>query len=60
MPPSLHALSLTAAAPAIHERTLTARELADAQIARVDAGESRIEAWAYLDRGRVYAEADRC
>ncbi|HEY4138982.1 MAG TPA: amidase [Casimicrobiaceae bacterium] len=59
MTPSLHTLSLTAAAAAIDERTLTGRALANAQIARVEATDARIEAWASLDRAHVYAEADR-
>jgi len=56
----LHALSLTAATNAIAERRITARELADAQIARIDATDAAIEAWASLDRAHVRAEADRC
>jgi Asp-tRNA(Asn)/Glu-tRNA(Gln) amidotransferase A subunit family amidase len=56
----LHALSLTAAANAIAERRITARRLADAQIARIDATDAAIEAWASLDRTHVRAEADRC
>src|SRR5947207_11585506 len=56
----LHALSLTAAATAIAEQRITARELADAQLARIDATDAAIEAWASLDPARVRAEADRC
>jgi Asp-tRNA(Asn)/Glu-tRNA(Gln) amidotransferase A subunit family amidase len=49
-----------AAADAIARGELTARELADAQLARVEATDARIEAWAHLDPARVRAEADRC
>src|SRR5438067_5209400 len=56
----LHALSLTAAAMAIAERSIRARRLADAQLARIDATDAAIEAWASLDRAHVRAEADRC
>ncbi len=39
--------------------TLTARALAEAQLARVAATDAAIEAWAHLDPGHVRAEADR-
>jgi len=57
---SLHALSLTAAATAISERRITARRLADAWIARIDATDAAIDAWANFDRADVRAAADRC
>jgi len=61
MPSSgLHALTLAAAAEAIAEGTLTARALADAQLARIDATDAEIQAWAHLDPDRVRIEADRC
>ena len=41
------------------EGTLTARALADAQLARVAATDATIEAWAHLDPAQVRAEADR-
>jgi amidase len=53
-------MPLTAAADAIAGGTLTARTLADAELARVDATDAAIEAWAHLDPGHVRAEADRC
>src|SRR5204863_6572964 len=57
---SPHALSLMGAATAIAERRFTARALADAQLACIDATDSQIDAWATLDRVHVHAEADRC
>ena len=52
-------MALTAAADAIAAGTLTARALADAQLARVAATDAAIEAWAHLDAAHVRAEADR-
>jgi Asp-tRNA(Asn)/Glu-tRNA(Gln) amidotransferase A subunit family amidase len=57
---SPHALPLTDAAAALAERRFSARALADAQLACIDATDSRIDAWATLDRAHVRAEADRC
>ena len=57
--PRLHAAPLTTAAAAIAAGTLTARGLADAELARVDATDPVIEAWAHLDPTHVRAEADR-
>ena len=57
---SPHALSLTVAATAIAERRFTARALADAELACIDATDSQIDAWATLDRAHVQSEADRC
>jgi Asp-tRNA(Asn)/Glu-tRNA(Gln) amidotransferase A subunit family amidase len=51
---------LSAAADAIAKGELTARALADAQLARIGATEADIEAWAHLDPVRVRADADRC
>lgn len=56
----LPSMSLTAAAEAIARGELEARALAEAQLARVEATDATIEAWAYLEPGRVRAEADRC
>ncbi len=56
---ALHAMTLTAAADAMAAGTLTARALADAQLARVAATDAAIEAWAHLDAAHVRAEADR-
>lgn len=56
----LHALSLSAAAKAIAAGTLTARALADAELARVAATDAAIDAWAHLDSDHVRAAADRC
>ena len=57
--PRVHAAPLTTAAAAIAAGTLTARGLADAELARVDATDPVIEAWAHLDPTHVRAEADR-
>ena len=58
--PKLHALTLIAAADAIAAGTLTARALAEAELARVGATDPSIEAWAHLDPHYVHAEAYRC
>jgi Asp-tRNA(Asn)/Glu-tRNA(Gln) amidotransferase A subunit family amidase len=58
--PRLHAMPLTAAAEAIADGTLTARSLAVAELARVDATDAAVEAWAHLDPVHVRAEASRC
>lgn len=55
----LHALPLCAAAGAIAAGTLTARALADAELAQVAATDAAIDAWAHLDPAHVRAEADR-
>ena len=60
VPAATRVLSLTAAAEAIAEGLLTARDLAEAQLARVEATDAAIDAWAHLDPARVRAEADRC
>ena len=52
--------SLTAAAQAIAEGSLTARDLAEAQLARVEATDAAIDAWAHLVPAHVRAEAHRC
>ena len=57
--PRVHAAPLTTAAATIAAGTLTARGLADAELARVDATDPVIEAWAHLDPTHVRAEADR-
>ena len=57
---STHSISLSQAADAIARGELTARALAEAELARVEATDASIEAWAHLDPGRVRAEADRC
>src|SRR5439155_24024447 len=57
---SPHALPLTVAVAALAERKFTARALAEAQLACLDATDSQIDAWATLDRAHVLAEADRC
>src|SRR5207302_3868404 len=54
------ALSLTVAAAALAEHRFTARALADAELACIDATDSQIDAWATLDRAHVRNEADRC
>jgi Asp-tRNA(Asn)/Glu-tRNA(Gln) amidotransferase A subunit family amidase len=57
---SPHALSLTVAAAALAEHRFSARALADAELACIDATDSQIDAWATLDRAHVRSEADRC
>jgi Asp-tRNA(Asn)/Glu-tRNA(Gln) amidotransferase A subunit family amidase len=57
---TLHRLTLTAAADAIAQGTLTAAALAEAQLARVAATDGAIDAWAHLDPAQVRAEAARC
>jgi Asp-tRNA(Asn)/Glu-tRNA(Gln) amidotransferase A subunit family amidase len=54
----LHSMPLAAAADAIAAGTLTARALADAQLARVAATDAAIDAWVHLDPDHVRAEAD--
>jgi Asp-tRNA(Asn)/Glu-tRNA(Gln) amidotransferase A subunit family amidase len=56
----LHTMPLAAAADAIAAGTLTARALADDELARVAATDAAIEAWAHLDPDHVRMEADRC
>jgi Asp-tRNA(Asn)/Glu-tRNA(Gln) amidotransferase A subunit family amidase len=55
----IHAMTLTEATAAFAAGTLSARALADAQLARVDATDGAIEAWAHLDPAHVRREADR-
>jgi Asp-tRNA(Asn)/Glu-tRNA(Gln) amidotransferase A subunit family amidase len=52
-------MGLGAAAKAIAEGTLTARALAEAELARVEATDGAIDAWVHLDTAQVRAEADR-
>jgi Asp-tRNA(Asn)/Glu-tRNA(Gln) amidotransferase A subunit family amidase len=56
----LHALSMTAAAGMIAAQRVSARALADAQLARIAATDAAIHAWATLDPALVRASADRC
>ncbi|HET9046241.1 MAG TPA: amidase, partial [Casimicrobiaceae bacterium] len=56
----LHRLSLRDAVTAIARGSLTARALADAELARVAATDAAIDAWASLDVAHVHREADRC
>jgi Asp-tRNA(Asn)/Glu-tRNA(Gln) amidotransferase A subunit family amidase len=53
-------LSLVAAADRIAEGSLSAGELAASQLARVEATDADIDAWAHLDAGHVRAAAARC
>jgi Asp-tRNA(Asn)/Glu-tRNA(Gln) amidotransferase A subunit family amidase len=57
-PASTLRLTETVCAIALHE--LTARELAEAHLARIAATDDVIQAWAHLDPVHVRAEADRC
>lgn len=52
--------TLAEAAAALAAGTLTARALAEAQLARVAATDAAIEAWAHLDPADVRAAADAC
>jgi len=56
----LHALTLRDAAAAMAEHHVTARALADAQLARIAATDAAIEAWEALDPAYVRSEAQRC
>ena len=58
--PSAQALTMTEALAAMAGGTLTARALADAQLARVAATEDAIGAWQTLDPAHVLAAADAC
>jgi amidase len=55
----VHAMTLAEATAAFAAGTLPARALADAQLARIDATDSAIGAWAHLDPVQVRREADR-
>jgi amidase len=55
----VHAMTLTGATAGFAAGTLSARALADAQLARVDATDGAIGAWAHLDPAQVRREADR-
>ena len=52
-------MTLAEAAAAFAAGTLSARALAEAQLARIDATDGAIEAWAHLDPAQVRREADR-
>jgi Asp-tRNA(Asn)/Glu-tRNA(Gln) amidotransferase A subunit family amidase len=54
------ALRLTDAARATRAGDLTARGLADANLARIAATDAAVEAWAHLDPVRVISRAERC
>jgi Asp-tRNA(Asn)/Glu-tRNA(Gln) amidotransferase A subunit family amidase len=54
----LESLTATAAAAQIREGRITARELVEACLARIDAVESTIGAWTYLDRAHALAQAE--
>ena len=56
----LHASTLHGAAAALASGRVTARALADAQLARIAATDAGIEAWEMLDPVHVRAEAQRC
>jgi Asp-tRNA(Asn)/Glu-tRNA(Gln) amidotransferase A subunit family amidase len=51
-------LSAIQAAAAIRDGRLTSRELVEAYIARIDAREPEVQAWAFFDRNRALAQAD--
>ncbi len=54
------AMTLTEAAAAIAADVLTARVVADAQLAHIAATDAAIEAWAHLDAGHVRVAAESC
>jgi Asp-tRNA(Asn)/Glu-tRNA(Gln) amidotransferase A subunit family amidase len=56
---ALHALSLSYAAQSLEAGRVSAADYARALLARVDATDADIEAWAYLDRGYVLDAARR-
>jgi Asp-tRNA(Asn)/Glu-tRNA(Gln) amidotransferase A subunit family amidase len=60
MDSALHTLTLREAVAAIAAGRVTARELADAQLARIAATDAAIEAWEALDPAHVRSEARRC
>jgi Asp-tRNA(Asn)/Glu-tRNA(Gln) amidotransferase A subunit family amidase len=55
-----YALTLTEAAESIAEGRLTALELAEAQLSRIQATDAAIEAWQTLDPAYLRAEAAHC
>lgn len=55
-----YALTLTEAVEAIADGQLTARALAEAQLARIGGTDAAIGAWATLDPEHVRKSADRC
>lgn len=56
-PPPLHARPLRVLVAALREGSLRATDLVDALLARIDATDGPVRAWAHLDRARVRAEA---
>jgi Asp-tRNA(Asn)/Glu-tRNA(Gln) amidotransferase A subunit family amidase len=54
---NLHARSATELAAAMQDGTLSATDLVEALLARIDATDGPVHAWAHLDRARVRAEA---
>lgn len=55
--PNVHELTAAQAAHAIAGRRLTAVELAEACLERIDALDNRLRAWVYVDRETVLADA---
>ena len=55
----VHAMTLTEATAAFAAGTLSARALADGELARIDATDGAIGAWAHLDPAQVRRESDR-
>ena len=55
----IHARGVTELAPALASGRLTVRGLVAALLARIDATDAGIHAWAHLDRDRALAEAGR-
>ena len=55
----LHARSVTELVPALASGKLAVRDLVAALLARVDATDDGIHAWAHLDRDRALADAGR-
>ena len=57
MTEDLFSLSAVAAAEAIHEGALTSEQLVEACLARIEAVDADVEAWAFLDPEHALAQA---
>ena len=57
---ALYAKSLKESSAAIARGEISARELAEAQLAHIARADPAVEAWATLDPDHVYMDASRC
>ncbi|MGH7277035.1 MAG: amidase [Candidatus Rokuibacteriota bacterium] len=57
---ALHELTAGEAAAAVREKRCAPVDLVDALLARIDAIDPRVQAWALVDREGAWAEAGRC